>query len=212
LPRRDAGVSAFEPSDLSAALKQHIRQQEILAELGVSALHGSSFSQLLDDTVRLTAEGMQSEFCKVMSHIPTERCFLVRAGVGWGPDIVGVATIGDDVASPAGFALGTGQPVISNHLENEEQWRVVATLGRPEPDLRSCVSWPRGWAAEDPRATPALLRAASEGRGFSTLATALPTYALSSLPWTAPAYRRAGIAGGGAVWPGRPQPPKERWT
>jgi hypothetical protein len=131
---------------------------------------------------------------------------------GWGPDIVGVATIGDDLAPPAGFALRTGQPVISNHLENEEQWRVVATLGRPEPDLRSCVSWPRGWAAEDPRATPALLRAASEGRGFSTLATALPTYALSSLPWTAPAYRRAGIAGGGAVWPGRPQPPKERWT
>jgi hypothetical protein len=53
-------------------------------ELGVSALHGSSFSQLLDHTVRLTAEGMQSEFCKVMDHIPTKRCFLVRAGVGWG--------------------------------------------------------------------------------------------------------------------------------
>ena len=50
----------------------------------MSALHGSSFSQLLDHTVRLTAEGMQSEFCKVMDHIPTKRCFLVRAGVGWG--------------------------------------------------------------------------------------------------------------------------------
>jgi hypothetical protein len=74
------------------ARDRRIRQQEILAELGVSALQGASFSKLLDDTVRLTAEGMQAEFCKVLEHIPTERCFLVRAGVGWEPGIVGVVT------------------------------------------------------------------------------------------------------------------------
>jgi two-component sensor histidine kinase len=117
-----------EQSALSPAHDRRIRQQEILAELGVSALHGASFSQLLDDTVRLTAEGMQSEFCKIMEHIPTERCFLVRAGVGWGPDVVGVATVGDDLESPAGFALRTGQPVISNHLENEKRFRTPELL------------------------------------------------------------------------------------
>jgi hypothetical protein len=42
----------IEPSALSLALERRIRQQEILAELGVSALQGASFSQLLDDTVR----------------------------------------------------------------------------------------------------------------------------------------------------------------
>jgi two-component sensor histidine kinase len=86
--------------------------------------------QLLDDAVRVTAEGMQSEFCKVMEHIPTQRCFLIRAGIGWGPGIVGVATIEDDLASPAGFALRTGKPVISNHLENEERFRTPELLAQ----------------------------------------------------------------------------------
>ena len=113
---------------MSHALARRIRQQEILAELGVTALQGASFDQLLDDTARLTAEGMQAEFCKVLEHNPAENCFLVRAGVGWEPGIIGVATIGADLASPAGFALRPGKPVISNHLENEERFRTPELL------------------------------------------------------------------------------------
>jgi two-component sensor histidine kinase len=117
-----------EAPGLSRALKRRVRQQEILAELGVTALQGASFDQLMGDTARLTAEGMQAEFCKVLEHIPTENRFLVRAGVGWQLGIVGIATIGADLASPAGFALRTGRPVISNHLENEERFRTPELL------------------------------------------------------------------------------------
>jgi two-component sensor histidine kinase len=113
---------------MSSALRRRIRQQEILAELGVTALQGASFDQLMSDTVRLTAEGMQAEFCKVLEYNSAENCFLVRAGVGWGPGIVGTAKIGADFASPAGFALRTGKPVISNHLENEERFRTPELL------------------------------------------------------------------------------------
>jgi len=123
--------SAYEGSDLTLrALHQRIRQQEILAELGVGALQGSGFDQLLADTARLTAEGLRTEFCKVLEYVPAENRFLVRAGVGWEPGIVGVATIGADLASPAGFALKTGRPVISNHLEIEERFRTPEILVR----------------------------------------------------------------------------------
>jgi len=54
------------------ALNQRIRQQEILAELGVLALQGKVFLDLLDQTARLTAEGMEAEFCKVLEYIPAE--------------------------------------------------------------------------------------------------------------------------------------------
>jgi two-component sensor histidine kinase len=116
----------LEPS--SPDLERRIRQQNLLAELGVAALQGASLNQLLDDAARLTAEGMQAEFCKILEHIPAKRCLLVRAGIGWDPGIVGVATIGDDLASPGGFALRTGQPVISNHLENEKRFRTPELL------------------------------------------------------------------------------------
>jgi two-component sensor histidine kinase len=129
-PVVEAMPDESEAPAMSRALKRRIRQQEILAELGVTALQGARFDQLLDDTARLTAEGMQAEFCKVLEHTPADDCFLVRAGVGWDPGIVGVATIGADLASPAGFALRTGKPVISNHLENEERFRTPELLVR----------------------------------------------------------------------------------
>src|SRR5216683_7483438 len=110
------------------ALQQRIRQQEILAELGVSTLQGSSFDKLLADTARLTAEGLRAEFSKILEYVPSEGRLLIRAGVGWDDGIVGVVSIGADLASPAGFALRTGKPVISNHLENEERFRTPDLL------------------------------------------------------------------------------------
>jgi two-component sensor histidine kinase len=109
-------------------LQQRIRQQEILAELGVKALQGATFDQLLADTVRQTAAGLQAEFCKVLEHVPGENQFIVRAGIGWDAGVVGKARVGADLASPAGFALRTNKPVISNHLENEERFRTPDLL------------------------------------------------------------------------------------
>ncbi len=110
------------------ALRLRVRQQETLAELGVLALKGTPFPELLEHTVRLTAEGLDAEFGKVLEFMPAQGRFLVRAGVGWGPGVVGSATIGADVASPAGYALRTGRAVISNHLENEERFRTPELL------------------------------------------------------------------------------------
>src|SRR6516165_9526867 len=124
---------AVEPSPATAdsttrALQQRIRQQEILAELGVVALQGNTFLELLNETVRLTAEGMNAEFCKVLEYLPKDNRLLVRAGVGWHEGIVGKATVGADLESPSGFALHTGKPVISNHLENEQRFRTPEVL------------------------------------------------------------------------------------
>src|SRR5580765_8012500 len=134
-PHNEGGAPVVESSpaggasDLTLrALQQRIRQQEILAELGVTALQGASFDTLLADTARLTAEGLRAEFCKVLEYIPAENELLVRAGVGWDAGVVGTARIGADLASPAGFALRTGKPVISNHLENEERFRTPEIL------------------------------------------------------------------------------------
>src|ERR1041384_7214229 len=110
------------------ALNLRIRQQEILAELGVAALKGTPFPALLDNTVRAVAEGLEAELCKALEYIPAENRLLMRAGVGWDAGLVGTATIGADLASPSGYALRTGKPVISNHLESEERFRTPELL------------------------------------------------------------------------------------
>jgi two-component sensor histidine kinase len=132
----DQGEPVVEPKpgdnqtdDLTArTLRQRIRQQELLAELGVLALQGTNFIGMLNHTARMTAEGLGAEYCKVMEYIPAENRLLVRAGVGWDEGVVGSATVGADLASPAGYALQTGKPVISNHLENEERFRTPELL------------------------------------------------------------------------------------
>src|SRR5271165_1523109 len=112
----------------SVALGQRIRQQELLAELGVAALRGTPFADLLNETVRVAADGLQAEFCKVLEYMPSENRLLMRAGVGWDEGLVGVASVGADIQSPSGYALRTGRPVISNHLESEERFRTPELL------------------------------------------------------------------------------------
>ena len=110
------------------ALHLRIRQQEMLTELGVLALKGTPFVELLDETAKLAAEGLQAEFCKVLEHLPAEKLPAGSRRRGLGSGVVGVARVGADLASPAGFALRTGKPVISNHLENEERFRTPELL------------------------------------------------------------------------------------
>ena len=119
-----------QPDDpISRALRQRIRQQELLAELGVLALPGATeWDQYYNHTARMTAEGLGAEYCKVLEYIAAENRFSVGAGVGWNEGVIGTATVGADLALPAGFALRTGKPVISNHLEHEQRFRTPELL------------------------------------------------------------------------------------
>jgi two-component sensor histidine kinase len=124
----EAPAGPAEPELSIDGLRLRVRQQELLAEFGVLALKGTPFPELLDRAARLVAEGLNADFAKVLKYLPEENRFLVCAGVGWGPGVVGHATIGGDMASPAGYALHTGQPVISNHLDIEERFRTPELL------------------------------------------------------------------------------------
>lgn len=126
----EAKPGSGSPDLTQAVLQQRVRQQQILAELGVKALQGPPLEQLFDETARLVAEGLDAEFSKLLEYIADENRLLVRAGVGWGPGVVGVASVGADVASPAGFALRSGTPVISNHLDREERFRTPELLSQ----------------------------------------------------------------------------------
>src|SRR5579863_1903599 len=121
-------TSSEQPDVTGRALRQRIRQQELLAELGVLALQRTSFSDMLNHTARMTAEGLGAEYCKVLEYIPAENRLLVCAGVGWEEGVIGSASVGADLASPAGYALRTGKPVISNHLEVEQRFRTPELL------------------------------------------------------------------------------------
>ncbi len=86
------------------------------------------FDALLGEAARIAAEGLGAPLAKVLQHTLGDDTLLVRAGVGWRPGVVGQARLAADLGSPAGYALKTGAPVISNHLEGEDRFRTPALM------------------------------------------------------------------------------------
>ncbi|WP_201838430.1 sensor histidine kinase [Microvirga zambiensis] len=121
-------IAPEQGGDAADELAYRLRQQQLTARFGLFALKTHDIDALLREAARTCAEGLRSEFCKVMEFLPAENEFVVRAGVGWKPGVVGVARTGADLDSPAGFALRTGQPVISNHLAEETRFRTPKLL------------------------------------------------------------------------------------
>ncbi len=109
-------------------LEFRLHQQELVAGFGRFALRTDDMQSILDEASRVAAEGLEARLAKVLEYLPEEKAFLVRAGVGWKPGVVGQARIGADLESPAGYAFKTGEPVVANHLPSEGRFKTPALL------------------------------------------------------------------------------------
>jgi PAS domain S-box-containing protein len=122
-----SGASPEQREGTTDELAYRLRQQEIMAQFGLLALEASEFASLLQEATRLCAEGMHTRYCKAMEYLPREDQFIVQAGVGWEPGVIGSRT-GSDLESPTGYAFKTGEPVISSHFENQGRFRTPRVL------------------------------------------------------------------------------------
>jgi PAS domain S-box-containing protein len=118
--------AAFAPA--FAELAQRLQQQELLADFGLFALRGQTLQPVLEEACRVASKGLACQFSKILQFQPAEGDFLVLAGLGWRPGIVGHARLGADLASPAGYAFRTGKPVVSNHLDVDDRFRTPDIL------------------------------------------------------------------------------------
>lgn len=109
-------------------LSLRIRQQALATEFANFGLQTDELRPVLDEACRIAAQGMACRFAKAMAYLPGENAFLICAGVGWRPGVVGHEKLGDGAASPAGHAFRTGEPVLSNHLATETRFRTPALL------------------------------------------------------------------------------------
>ncbi len=65
---------------------------------------------------------------KVLKFRPEHRDLLIVSGIGWKPDVVGVASFRVDADSPVGFAFLNETAVLSNDLMAERRFRTPALL------------------------------------------------------------------------------------
>ena len=114
--------------EANSELTLRLRQQELAAEFANFGLRTDDLQPVLDEACRVASKGMECSLSKVLEYLPGTERFIMRAGVGWGPGVVGHAILGTDLESPAGYAFRTGQPVLSNHLSQETRFRTPKLL------------------------------------------------------------------------------------
>ncbi len=115
---------AATESEQFAALR---RQRAAIAEFGHHALRSDDLDALLNEAAALVARGLHVSSAKVLTCEP-DGGFLVRAGCGWAPGVVGHARLEAD--SPAGYALKSGKPAVSSDISRERRFRISDLLIR----------------------------------------------------------------------------------
>ena len=121
-------AEAIEAVGAGSMLGYRLEQQAVLSNFGMEALKSQCIEDLLQSAANAAAQGMRASLSKILEYRKAEKDLLIRAGVGWRSGVVGEIAFGADLESPAGFAFQTGSPVISNHLEDEEQFRTPALM------------------------------------------------------------------------------------
>jgi two-component sensor histidine kinase len=114
------------------------RQVSILSEFGKRALRSDDIDGLLQEATRLVSDAIDVELVKVLELLASGDKLLVRAGVNWNPGVVGHAEIPAHEGSPAGHALLTSQPVITEDTEREDRFEIPKLL--IEHSVRSTVN------------------------------------------------------------------------
>lgn len=108
--------------NLDPSRDQYLKQQAALAEFGSYALRADDLDHLLTIATECVARGLGVARGKILELLPDEHALLIRAGVGWGPDVVGKAKLGTGTGSAPGYALELGEPVISTDLSHETRF------------------------------------------------------------------------------------------
>jgi two-component sensor histidine kinase len=103
-------------------------QRAVLASFGGRALRGGDLDALLHEATRLVSQACDIELVKVLELLPGRDAMLVRAGVNWKPGVVGHLTFPAHTGSPSGYALQTGQPVISRDIATERRFEIPDVL------------------------------------------------------------------------------------
>lgn len=104
------------------ALKNRIRQQQVVAELGKKALSIRDISLLMNETVALVAKTLDFEYCKILELLPGKKSLLLRAGIGWQEGLVGRAVVDTGIESQAGYTLRESKPIIVEDLRTETRF------------------------------------------------------------------------------------------
>ncbi|RIK43935.1 MAG: hypothetical protein DCC55_04090 [Chloroflexi bacterium] len=102
-------------------LQQRI-QQQIIAELGRTALQEPALQPLMAAAAARAAAVLEVEFCQVLALQPDGDSLLLSAGHGWRSDRINQVTISAELRTQTGYTLHVGEPVMVQDIRRENRF------------------------------------------------------------------------------------------
>lgn len=127
-----------ERKEAERALEVRVRQQAAVAELGGEAIRTTDTDSLLQTALRLVTETLDVPLAKVLELSSDGQALRLRAGIGWGPELVGSATMPVDSGLMVGYALDRDEPVVLADVDAEKRF-ALSPFARNH-GVRSCVA------------------------------------------------------------------------
>lgn len=105
------------------SLKSLLKQRDWIADFSRRVIGETDIAELMDEAVERLADLLDVEFTKILELTPDGDRLILRAGRGWRPELIGVASILSHENSQAGYTLPAGGPVIVEDLAAETRFR-----------------------------------------------------------------------------------------
>ncbi|HEV7265610.1 MAG TPA: PAS domain S-box protein [Falsiroseomonas sp.] len=109
-------------------LEQMAKRQRVLADFGEFVLRSESLDEILTEACRLVGEALGTERAKILEIEHESETLLVRAGVGWKPEVVGSLRLSMREHSSESFSIEAGKPVITRDIREEDRFDVPAFM------------------------------------------------------------------------------------
>lgn len=103
-------------------LKNRIKQQAVVAQLGQLALSGVELPALFEQTTTLVVQSLGVDACKILELLPDGNSLTLRSIVDCEKTLIDKDTVEIDFKSQAGYALLSGQTVILDNLKEETRF------------------------------------------------------------------------------------------
>jgi diguanylate cyclase (GGDEF)-like protein/PAS domain S-box-containing protein len=111
-------------------LRRRLAQQSAVAELGRRALEGEPLSELRQRATAVTKRALGVEITSYLELAPEAEDLRLVAGEGWRRGELGHLRVPLGLDSGAGFALQSGQAVVSRDLRHERRFDPALLLAR----------------------------------------------------------------------------------
>jgi PAS domain S-box-containing protein len=113
---------------IEGEMRTRASQQAAVAELGQLALAGADVASVMDHAVRLVVQTLGAEFSHLSELSADGGTFVLAAGAGWKPGLLGLSASTSPLDSQSGYTLLSNEPVVVEDLATERRFRASGFL------------------------------------------------------------------------------------